>query len=197
MPESQLVSIIALLSGGSDIITSDHQWWRPRAKVASQRSTLQNENVYFCLIFFKIFWLSSVSYSCTCPHIRMYKVQKVWRTRYVRCTPYIGPQGCDYRAGVSRGTLSVHALSGRGSADEKPTHIDVGHTRFFFCICMVRSVTISPFMHHVVTSKIGTRSQGLTRQNKKERGRSNPADWCWSRGAVDRQFRLFPCELIR
>lgn len=45
-------------------------------------------------------------------------------------------------------------------------------------------------MHHVVTTKIGTRSQGLTRQNKKERGRSNPADWCWSRGAVDRQFRF-------
>jgi hypothetical protein len=57
------------------------------------------------------------------------------------------------RAGVSRGTSSVRPSSGRGSPDGKPTHLDVGHIRY--CIFMARSVIISPFTHHVVTTKIG------------------------------------------
>lgn len=195
----QLVSIFALLSGGSDIITSDYQWWRPRAKVALQRSTLQNEKCTFAsLIFF--FWISSVSYSCIhnviLVHVCISACTKCRKCDALGMYDVLGsPQGRDYRAGVSRGTLSVHALSGRGSPDIMPTHIDVGHG--WFCICMVRSVIISPFMHHVVTTKIGTRSQGLTRQKKKkgdDRTRQTGA------GAVELSaivnFVLF-CELIR
>lgn len=87
---------------------------------------------------------------------------------------HFGPRDAIPRAGVSRGTLSVRPSSGRGSPDEKPTHLDVGHIRY--CICMARSVIISPFTRHVVRTKIGPKypKSGVDPAEKKRKGTIEP-----------------------